>query len=450
MWLPCPRRDPRTHAQSQRTGTCKSPPFVGSNEPHRPPIANDMLRTDQRQATPPRRRAALLVVTVIATLAATMIPAGAASAHHRHGHHHGPTTPTPTPTATPTASPTLTPTVTPTATPTTTPPAVQHPTPDEDDWDDNWNDHDWDDDWNTGEPDDCNEQWIGHLDDAFDPARPDCEGADTDTPTDTPPETPGKGTRHGSKVVGVASVNINRYMGVPNINHDRKAMLLRKDVDVIGWQEADPNPDFFQRYRSRGWGTINNTSTAGVAFSWKRSTFEFISNRVKRLHGAHHGTPTTTWRARYAQILTLRHRRTGQKMRFVNAHILPYIEDLTDPGSPRDNLNARVARKAITKVARIFSQSKAATVIGTGDFNWDYLADSRKRNPDFVLGRVGKYAESSYERLGTTGLTPTLGNSRYVDYVFLGRSSAASFLTHSSLGGFRSDHRPLVVKIRLR
>lgn len=325
------------------------------------------------------------------------------------------------------------------------------------DWDDEWDD-DWDDDWgNDGgagpsSPADCEEDWLNNLADAFDPARPDCEGTSDGTNT-TPPTESGDdtdlGVRNNARTVGIASVNINRYMGVPNIDHDRRAMLLRKDVDIIGWQEADPNPHFFDRYRSKGWGTINNTKTAGVAFSWKRKTFEFVNNRMRRLHGAHHGSPTTTWRARYAQILTLRHRKTGQKMVFVNAHILPYIEDLTNPGTPRDNLNARVATKAISKVAKVFSKSRNATVIGTGDFNWDYLGDSQQRSPNFVLGQVGRYAQSSYEQLGTTGLIPTLGNRRFVDYVFLGRNSPAKFVSHASLSGFRSDHRPLIAKVRL-
>lgn len=80
---------------------------------------------------------------------------------------------------------------------------------------------------------------------------------------------------------------------------------------------------------------------------------------------------------------------------------------------------------------------------------WDYVADARRRAPGFVLGHVGRYAKSSYEQLGTHGVAPTLGNSRYVDYVFLDRRSAAHFVSHASLGGFRSDHRPLVAKVRL-
>lgn len=56
-------------------------------------------------------------------------------------------------------------------------------------------------------------------------------------------------------------------------------------------------------------------------------------------------------------------------------------------------------------------------MVGTGDLNWDYADDSVWLAHRSVRGRAG--------------------------------SGVAQFARHRSLGGYRSDHRPLLARIRL-
>lgn len=355
------------------------------------------------------RLTALLAIVVV--LLSPWVTSAPAQAHHHPGHPNGPGIPTPT------ATPTITPTPTPTATPTD---PWNH-----DDWDDDWDDHDWDD---TNPTDTTDDPVVDPADDPVgDPA--DDPADDTGTPT--------------GKVITVASVNINRYMPRAKVLRDRAAVLQRGSLDVIGWQEADRYRESFDAFTSKGWQTTRPSGAPGCPISWRRSVFEFVSTHIERLNQASRGGT-----ARTAHILTLKHRATGQRVTIINAHILPHIEDKRRPGTPRGGINSRNAARAFKKLAAVYASSTSATTIGTGDYNWDYLADSRVHHPKGVLARIGPYAESSYESLGTN-LIPTHGR-RLIDYVFLRRNSRAEFVEHRTLRGYRSDHKPLLAKVRLR
>lgn len=275
-------------------------------------------------------------------------------------------------------------------------------------------------------------------------------GHDAPEPDDEQPVT-AVAAADGSRVVGVATVNTRRDMGIAQLRSDRRLVTSRDEVDVIGWQEAERGTAQFRRLEGLGWSTAQHPGSAGtVAVSWRRSVFSFVDSSAHLLHGPHSGSAATTWRARYAQVVTLEHRRSGERFVVINAHIVPYIEDHTRPGHPRTNVNAEVARRAIRKVARLHRQAVGRYVVGTGDYNWDYLADSRVRHPAYVLGRIGDVAVSSYEALGTRGLSPTLGRGRFVDYVFTSRQRETTrFVSHHTLGGLHTDHRPLVARVEL-
>lgn len=249
-----------------------------------------------------------------------------------------------------------------------------------------------------------------------------------------------------SRTFTIASVNINRYMRASNIIRDRSAIMRRSQIDIIGWQEADRNRDWFNGVD--GWRTVKQAGSAGVPISFRQSTFELVGSRVERLNSARAGhRKGYHWTARAAHVVQLRHRATGKLVTVINAHIVPGIEDHARPGTPANNANAKVARRAIRKVAKLYRTAEG-TAVGTGDFNWNYAADVRVQHPKYVQ-RIGQYATSSYEALGLGSVAPTHGN-RYIDYVWLGRQSAAAFVKHKSLGGYRSDHRPLLAAIELR
>lgn len=281
-------------------------------------------------------------------------------------------------------------------------------------------DHDWDDDWGQENPDEVTE------------------------PVEPEPVTTSS-IKGNSSTFTIASVNINRYMRPSSIIRDRSAIMRRSQIDIIGWQEADRNRDWFDGVD--GWRTVKQAGSAGVPISFRQSTFELVGSRVERLNSARSGRRKGYhWTARAAHVVQLRHRATGKVVTVINAHIVPAIESHAQPGTPANNANAQVARRAIRKVAKLY-RTADGTVVGTGDFNWNYAADLRVQNPKYVQ-RIGQYATSSYEALGLGAVAPTHG-SRYIDYVWLGRQSAAAFVKHKTLGGYRSDHRPLLAAVEL-
>ena len=92
-------------------------------------------------------------------------------------------------------------------------------------------------------------------------------------------------------------------------------------------------------------------------------------------------------------------------------------------------------------------------VAGTGDYNFDHADDADARPRGGISRQFEEEAVSSYDALGLTGVVPTR-NTRWIDYVWLSTDSlrpagSAQFATHRSIGGFNSDHRPMLARIRI-
>ena len=92
-------------------------------------------------------------------------------------------------------------------------------------------------------------------------------------------------------------------------------------------------------------------------------------------------------------------------------------------------------------------------VAGTGDYNFDHADDADARPRGGISRQFEEEAVSLYDALGLTGVVPTR-NTRWIDYVWLSTDSlrparSAQFAAHRSLGGFNSDHRPMLARIRI-
>lgn len=140
-------------------------------------------------------------------------------------------------------------------------------------------------------------------------------------------------------------------------------------------------------------------------------------------------------------------------MTLVNTHANQTIET---GDRFEDNLNARFAKRHLRKLSRMWRTLDGDVVVGAGDYNFDHADDDRARPAGGITRRFGGAAVSTYQAFGLEGLWPTR-HFRWIDYVFLSTDTMrtrrhqgrAQFASHRVLGGFHSDHAPLLARIRL-
>ncbi len=255
--------------------------------------------------------------------------------------------------------------------------------------------------------------------------------------------------------IGVASENVWHRLRLVGTRHDLDRITADRAVDIVGRQEAT-SPAFvrlYPRYRARGWATAYFPGAQGSRenpISWRTRTFRLLSTASWQMHpGAGRARTDAPFPARYVTSVLLRHRRTGLTVRVLNTHVNQTIET---GQAFEENLNARYARQHFAWLADHLDRLSGDVVVGTGDFNWDFRDDDATRLPDGLVERLAGRGVSSYQALGLTGVEPTKG-SRWIDYVLLSersvRTARAQFATQRTLDGFRSDHRPLLARIRL-
>lgn len=255
--------------------------------------------------------------------------------------------------------------------------------------------------------------------------------------------------------VGLATMNLYRDLAPARAAADIRRLTARADVDVVGWQEADP---FVASLRDvPGWTTktfARGESLSELAISWRSAKFRMVSARQVRVAAG------LGWRdgrypfdTRQVVVVRLRHRATGRVLTVLNTHLPQKIEDPDHPGRWLDTINAGRAREQLRRVARIWTRVDGRWVVGTGDFNFGARADALERpvgGPKRALQRV---AVSSYQRLGV-GIGPThRPTARNIDYVWVDRAGVRKHritpLGQEALTGYYSDHRPLLVQLRL-
>ena len=257
--------------------------------------------------------------------------------------------------------------------------------------------------------------------------------------------------------VGVVSYNALHRLRFDKASEDWRRLTRRDDVDLIGWQEAKSQPfrTLYPRFEERGWSTWHYPVPDGpvsLAFSWRRDTFDLLDVGHRRMHrGGYPSQTDSPFPARWVVTAQLRHRASGRAVTLLNTHVNQTIET----GQRfEDNLNATRAKRHLRLLAGLWSTTPGDVVVGTGDYNFDYADDAAARPRGGISRRFEGEAVSSYDALGLTGVVPTR-NTRWIDYVWLSteslirRGGSAQFATHRSLGGYHSDHRPMLARIRL-
>lgn len=300
------------------------------------------------------------------------------------------------------------------------------------------------------------------------PTATSCRSSDDDGPAASPPAGTAAHTSHpvthrlpGTVIdtIGVASFNAYYRLGLRGSRHDWDRLTSDPAIDVIGWQEAK-SPSFRQlnqQYVARGWDTWRWPDADGpiqLALSWRSATFALLGVEFHRMHSG--GYPRQTddpFPARWVVVARLRHLASGRTLTLLDTHLNQHIET---GDHFEDNLNARRAKVHLRKLARLWDSAPGDLVVGTGDYNFDYADDSTARPAGGISRTIAGHATSSYDVLGLGGLLPT-HDSRWIDYVWVAdrtlRTRArdpgtGQFVRHRVLGGFRSDHRPIVATIR--
>lgn len=269
-----------------------------------------------------------------------------------------------------------------------------------------------------------------------------------------PPVLPG--TVVGS--FGVATYNVQWRTPSRTLRRDRDRLAARRGLDLVGWQETN-SPQFRAlnaRYRGRGWETWSwegprEEGPVALAFSWRTTSFDLLDVDWIHVSGARRGL-AEPHPPRWVVRAQLRHRSSGLTVTLLNTHLAHAIEQ---GEGWRPGPNARSARKHLRILARTWREAPGDVVLSTGDYNFDHRDDARARPAGGITDRFDGLATSSYAALGHEHVLPT-HTSRWIDYVFLadrsrrvGRQGVAQLVRHRVLEGFHSDHRPLVVRLRL-
>ncbi|MGN0063648.1 MAG: hypothetical protein ACI379_05350 [Nocardioides sp.] len=280
------------------------------------------------------------------------------------------------------------------------------------------------------------------------------------TGLETAPRLPGKVL----DTVGVVTANSYWRVTPEQAADDWRRLTARRDVDLIGWQEA--NSAHFRsladEYAEKGWTTwqYEGARTSGpvaLAITYRSDVWELGEvtwQRVHGLQGRREAQDTDDkFPPRWIVVAELTHRASGRTVTLVNTHLDHAIETGQEFADTR---NGRAARKHLRMLATVWRTAPGEVVVGTGDYNFDHHDDSVARPQGGITDLFDGLAVSSYEALGYAGLTPSL-RTRWIDYVFLTAASlkgesgtgTAQFARHRVLEGYHADHHPVLARIRL-
>lgn len=169
------------------------------------------------------------------------------------------------------------------------------------------------------------------------------------------------------------------------------------------------------------------------------------------------GAGPSVIRAKYVNVVHLRDRRTGRHVYVLNNHAVPTVQ--TGSGRPNTRLRGRleIYRKHMRGVQKIVSRigRTRASAFVVGDLNVSYRSDRVARPSIFPYARMREVGmRASFEATGLprrgTHVLPNGHDLRLIDYVYYLRRRAAVPVDQRIMGGFRSDHRPLVVTVLMK
>ena len=255
--------------------------------------------------------------------------------------------------------------------------------------------------------------------------------------------------------VGVASMNMYRELSPEQAAHDARRLTRHPGVDVVGWQEAERFGAVL--HALPGWDTRTfpfAKRNSEMAVSWRSADFSLVSAEQRRLaYGISWRQGRYPFGNRMVAVVTLKDRASGRLLTVIDAHLPQKIEDLDRPGRWLPTINAFRARNQLDRIVSLWDRAPGRWVVSTGDYNFDARADAHHRPPGGPRRTMAGTAVSSYQALGTDVEPTHWPTGRRIDYVWVDRKAYAQgeirFAGQWVLGGFNSDHRPLLTRLIL-
>lgn len=238
------------------------------------------------------------------------------------------------------------------------------------------------------------------------------------------------------------TLNVAFPLSTQKATADAKRALTLGDVG--GFQEFSQQPDrdaLLKLLQRKDWGWYMPLG-AGVAIPivWNRDRFRLISGKSVKVHGPEKNvTPS-----RYINVVRLRELATGKVFGYVNTHMIS--------GASRDAQLSNMKRiprlrkhleMLRTEIETLFLSTEHVFV--GGDFNVNFLADRRRRNPGLPTDRLGDLVDFDMP------LGASWGRQSLLDYGLSVRENGGLALTGSRIvPGFHSDHRAIVFDYEVR
>lgn len=155
---------------------------------------------------------------------------------------------------------------------------------------------------------------------------------------------------------------------------------------------------------------------------------------------------------KYVTWVKLQERRTGRFFYVLNSHAIASVQ-ARDGGANTNQRRLAVYRQHMDGLKSLVAQMKRRQtgIFVLGDLNVNYRRDRVVQDPLFPYVNMGEVqVTASYEPLGVpaTGTHNRLdgtSSTRLIDYVYFMPRLPFTPARQSILGGYSSDHRPLVV-----
>lgn len=225
-----------------------------------------------------------------------------------------------------------------------------------------------------------------------------------------------------------------------NVLHDLPADQARADMeramtlgDEGGFQEMSDEEDrqtLIALCAAKDWGYyMPPEGGLAIPIVWNRARFRLIDGHTTLVHGPVDGSPS-----RYINVVRLRELATGKVFGFINTHTISnasFDAQLSDPQKiPLLQKHFAMLR---TEILGLFASTE--NVFVSGDFNVNYLADQRRRNPGLPTATLGDIVNFDMPGTGSRG------SGSLLDYGLSVKDNGGLVKTSSQIVyGFNSDH----------
>lgn len=225
-----------------------------------------------------------------------------------------------------------------------------------------------------------------------------------------------------------------------NVLHDLNADQARADMeramtlgDVGGFQEmsdAEDRQTLIQLAALKDFGYyMPPEGGLAIPIVWNRTRFRLIDGHTTLTHGPVPGSPS-----RYINVVRLRELATGKVFGYINTHTISnasYDAQLSDMSKiPLLRQHLQLLR---AEILSLFNSTEFVFI--GGDFNVNYLADRRRKNPGLPTSALGDIVNFDMP------LTGSRGEGSLLDYGMTVKNDGGLALVSSNIVyGFNSDH----------